>query len=161
MIIICNFEPGRSPCPGCGLSLPASEGLPEPRLNASAECWLVYGEVTGPAMTDPVLGELHQLTVDAYGAHHPRSDGPPIGLAFALIGLYLALDRGRTGLQVRDEHQRLARVRKRSGPPGARTTRASPSSPLRSCAIVRRSRPPVPSRPRPSVMTPARDTPGA
>lgn len=99
-------------CPGCGLSLPAAAGLPVPRFNASPECWRVYGEVTGPAMTDPVLGELHQLTVDTYAAHHPRAGSPPIGTAFALIGLYLSLERGMSGPRVRDEHHRLARVRR-------------------------------------------------
>jgi hypothetical protein len=79
-----------------------------PRLNASPECARLYGEVTGTAMTDPTLGRLHQLTVDAYAAQHPRDGGPPIATVFALVGLHLALDRDFSGLEVRGAHQRLA-----------------------------------------------------
>ena len=104
---------GVSTCPGCGLWLPVELSSPIPRLNASGECWRLYGEVTGKAMTDPVLGGLHQLTVDSYAAQHPRAAGPTITTAFALIGLHLALEKGCSGIQVRDAHQRLARERKR------------------------------------------------
>lgn len=37
---------------------------------------------------------------------------PAINTAFALIGLHLALDEGRSGIDVRDTHQRLARRRR-------------------------------------------------
>jgi hypothetical protein len=50
--------------------------------------------------------------VDTYAAQHPVADGPRIGLAFALIGLYLALDEGWRGDQVRDAHQLLASTAK-------------------------------------------------
>ena len=56
------------------------------------------------------LGRFHQLMVDAYAAQHPVADGSGIGLAFALIGLHLALDQGWRGDQVRDAHQALAGV---------------------------------------------------
>ena len=101
-------------CPGCGLELPAS-GLPrDPRRNTSAECWQLYGEVQGYALRHPELvRDLHQLSVDTYAAQHaPRDPGggpPPIGVAYALVGLYLALDRGRSGLEVRAAHQRMGR----------------------------------------------------
>ena len=44
-----------------------------------------------------------------------------INTAFALIGLHLALDEGRSGIDVRDTHQRLAApaadvARLRAGP---------------------------------------------
>ena len=95
-------------CPGCGLSLPAETGSPIPSLNASPECWRLYGEVTGAAMVDRALAGFHQLTVDTYPAQHSRPDGPPIATAFALIGLHLALDENWSGVAVRDAHQRLA-----------------------------------------------------
>ena len=92
-------------CPGCGLELPGSGLPPDPRHNASAECWQLYGEVQGYALRHPwLVRDLHQLTVDTYAAQHAPRDpggGPPIGVAYALVGLHLALDRGRTGLEVR------------------------------------------------------------
>jgi hypothetical protein len=98
-----------SVCPGCGLVLPdLAEAIPAPGLEASPECWALYGEVTGPAMSDPELAGWHQLTVDTYAAQHPLAGANPIRTAFALIGLHLALDRGWTGVQVRDAHKRLA-----------------------------------------------------
>jgi len=81
-------------CPGCGLELPAS-GLPsDPRRNASPECWQLYGEVQGYALRHlELVRDLHQLTVDTYAAQHaprdPGGDRPPIGVAYALVGLHL------------------------------------------------------------------------
>jgi hypothetical protein len=104
----------RSTCPGCGLELPAA-GLPrDPRRNASPECWRLYGEVQGFALDHPELvRDGHQLAVDAYAAQHaPRdaaAEAPPISVAYALVGLHLALDRGVPGVQVRAAHQRLGR----------------------------------------------------
>jgi hypothetical protein len=101
-------------CPGCGVRLPAS-GLPwDPRRNASPECWQLYGGVQGFELNHPELvRDLHQLTVDAYAAQHaPRGaagDVPPISVAYALVGLHLALDRGLSGTEVRAAHQRMGR----------------------------------------------------
>ena len=51
---------------------------------------------------------IHQHLVDAYGAQHARPDGPAIGAAFSLAGLYLAVERGFTGLQVQRIHMVMA-----------------------------------------------------
>jgi hypothetical protein len=101
-------------CPGCGLELPASGLAPDRRRNASAECWQLYGEVQGYALRHlRLVRDLHQLTVDTYAAQHapggPGEVPPPIGVAYALAGLHLALDRGRSGLEVRAAHQRMGR----------------------------------------------------
>jgi hypothetical protein len=56
----------------------------------------------------PQLGGLHQLTEDAYAAQHAGPRVPPIAMAFALIGLHLALDEGWSGTGVRSAHQYLA-----------------------------------------------------
>ena len=106
--------PGSVTCPGCGLELPATGLEPNPRREASAECWQLYGEVEGYTLRHPwLVRDLHQLGVDAYAAQHaPRDPGdgpPPIGVAYALVGLHLALDRGRTGPQVRAAHRRMGR----------------------------------------------------
>jgi hypothetical protein len=105
---------GSTTCPGCGLQLPGS-GLPwAPRRSASPECWQLYGEVQGFELDHvELVRDLHQLTVDAYAAQHaPRTVGgdvPAISVAYALVGLHLALDRGLSGVEVRAVHQRMGR----------------------------------------------------
>ena len=105
---------GSTTCPGCGLELPAS-GLPwDRRRVASPECWQLYGEVQGCALGHPrLVRDLQQLTVDAYAAQHAPREGaagvPPISVAYALVGLHLALDRGMAGVEVRGVHQRMGR----------------------------------------------------
>jgi hypothetical protein len=96
-------------CPGCALELPGSPDDATPRPGASAACWQLYGEVAGYETQHVAqLGRFHQLMVDAYAAQHPAENGPPIGLAFALIGLHLAIDEDWRGDQVRDVHRALA-----------------------------------------------------
>jgi hypothetical protein len=96
------------------LELPAS-GVPwEPRRNASPECWQLYGEVQGFELHHvELVRDYHQLAVDAYAAQHAARDVdgdiPPIGVAYALVGLHLALDRGMPGVQVRAVHQRMGK----------------------------------------------------
>jgi hypothetical protein len=104
---------GSTTCSGCGLQLPAG-GMPwDRRRNASLECWQLYGEVQGFELRHlGLVRDFHQLTVDAYAAQHaPRESGdvPPLSVAYALVGLYLALDRGVSGIEVRAAHQRMGR----------------------------------------------------
>jgi hypothetical protein len=99
-------------CPGCGLELPSAATEVSPRAGASAACWQLYGELAGyEAQHVALLGRYHQLMVDTYSAQHPVSGGSGIGLAFALIGLHLALDEGWRDGRVRDAHQALAATR--------------------------------------------------
>ena len=51
---------------------------------------------------------IHQHVVDAYGAQHLRQSTSTIGAAFALAGLYLAVDRSFTGRQVQKMHVLMA-----------------------------------------------------
>ena len=98
-----------SACPGCGLTLPVSDWPIDRRTNASPACWQLYLSVVGHELDHlPQLGGLHQLTLDAYGAQHAGDQVPPIGTAFSLIGLHLALDEGWSGNAVRAAHQHLA-----------------------------------------------------
>jgi hypothetical protein len=55
---------------------------------------------------------LHQNIVDAYAAQHVDEQTKPIRTVFALIGLYLTLEKGFTGRQVQQMHMRLAKQRK-------------------------------------------------
>jgi hypothetical protein len=58
---------------------------------------------------------IHQHVVDAWTAQHADEQTKPIGLTFALVGLYLHLERGFSGRQVQRAHMALGR-RKRSWP---------------------------------------------
>jgi len=76
---------------------------------ASEACHALYGEVAGyESQHIAELGRWHQLLVDTYAAQHAGKATPAMGTAFALIGLELALEEGRDGLEIRDAHQRLA-----------------------------------------------------
>lgn len=113
--------PAYSTCPGCGVRLPVSGAYADERYNASAECWQLYGELTAYTVTRGYGDFIHQLAVDAYGAQHAREDSRPIGLAFALFGLYFAFEKGYSGRQVQHMHMLLARRSKswpRFPPPG-------------------------------------------
>ncbi len=100
--------PAYRECPGCGVRLPDSGEEPDGRYNAAAECWRLYGELSAYTMTRGYGEFIHQLAVDTYAAQHVGESSRPIGAAFALIGLYLACDRGYTGRQVQHMHMLLA-----------------------------------------------------
>ena len=54
---------------------------------------------------------IHQHVVDAHAAQTATADGKPIGIFFALVGLYLYLEKGFTGRDVQVAHMKLARKR--------------------------------------------------
>jgi hypothetical protein len=60
---------------------------------------------------DPAF--IHQHVVDAYGAQHVRDSASTIGAAFAIAGLYLAVERRFTGRQVQKMHIVMAKASKR------------------------------------------------
>jgi Family of unknown function (DUF5946) len=97
-------------CPGCGLRLPVGGWEPDEPRTSSPECRQLLGEVTGFELTSiQLVRDLHQLTVDAYGAQHADAEGRLLRVPYSLVGLHLALDRGRSGLEVRRAHQRMGR----------------------------------------------------
>ena len=71
-----------------------------------------YNELAAYTLTrgDPAF--IHQHVVDAFAAQHATADSKPIGVAFALIGLYLHVERGRSGREVQQAHMRLGRRRR-------------------------------------------------
>ena len=95
-------------CPGCGVHLLVSDAYPDARYNASPACQQLYGQLTAYTLMQERGEFIHQLAVDAYAAQHVRENAPPIGVAFALIGLYLTCERGSTGRQVQHMHRLLA-----------------------------------------------------
>ena len=52
---------------------------------------------------------IHQHVVDTWAAQQAEEHSKPIGVIFALVGLYLHLERGFTGRQVQRAHIALAR----------------------------------------------------
>ncbi|EKU97664.1 hypothetical protein Lepto7375DRAFT_6896 [Leptolyngbya sp. PCC 7375] len=59
------------------------------------------------AHSDPSF--IHQHVVDAFGAQNAPEHDRSIGFTFALIGLYLYVEKGFTGKQVQQAHAQLAR----------------------------------------------------
>lgn len=99
-----------STCRGCQLELAATGLEPSRWAAGSPECELLYGELIGFEMSHLAqLGRFHQLSVDAYGAQHPTTEGSGIRRAYSLVGLHLALDRGYDGLRVRTFHQSMGK----------------------------------------------------
>ncbi|MDX2037774.1 MAG: DUF5946 family protein [Isosphaeraceae bacterium] len=97
-------------CPGCGLRLPCGEEVAASlQGSSSAECLRLCHELSLYTLAhgDPFF--IHQVVVDAYAAQHAGPESKPIGVAFALIGLCLLLERGHTGKAVQRAHMRLAR----------------------------------------------------
>lgn len=59
------------------------------------------------ARRDPSF--IHQHVVDAYAAQSADAASKPIKVAFALLGLYLLIDKSFTGAQVQRAHMQLGR----------------------------------------------------
>lgn len=62
---------------------------------------------------DPTF--IHQHVVDTWAAQHADQNTKPIGLTFALVGLYLHIEKGVTGRNVQRAHMIMAK-RKRDWP---------------------------------------------
>lgn len=62
--------------------------------------------------THPDPSFIHQYAVDAFAAQYADENTKPITLAFALIGLYLRIEKNFTGKEVQQAHIKLGKVRK-------------------------------------------------
>ncbi|MGC1461526.1 MAG: DUF5946 family protein [Terracidiphilus sp.] len=62
------------------------------------------------AHRDPAF--IHQNIVDAFAAQHADEASKPIYIVFALVGLYLHVEKSFTGKQVQLAHMELAKRRK-------------------------------------------------
>ena len=98
-----------STCPGCGLVLPDADRPQIERLNASAACQVVQDRVAAFEVDHLPLARFRQMRVDAYGAQHAGPPTPAIRVAYGLVGLHLALDRGVSGSGVRSAHALMGR----------------------------------------------------
>src|SRR5687768_1345624 len=74
-----------------------------------------YHELMAYTLGHGNVAFIHQHVVDAWAAQHASADDKPIRPAFALVGLYLKIERGFTGRQVQKAHMQLAQ-RKQSWP---------------------------------------------
>jgi hypothetical protein len=89
----------KTPCPGCG--------LPD-----ADQCQQLFNELSAYTLTHGGREFIHQHVVDAHGAQHGGGSPSNIRLAFSLIGLYLALEKGYTGREVQLAHMRLGKTRR-------------------------------------------------
>jgi|SRR5579859_3093110 len=83
----------------------------------------LYDELSLYTLSHRDVAFIHQHIVDAYAAQQAADQSKPIGIVFALIGLYLYLEKGFTGRQVQRMHMLLAKRRKqwpRLTPPEAK-----------------------------------------
>jgi hypothetical protein len=96
-------------CPGCGLILPKQQAELDLKYHASVECYQKYCELTFYTIGKQDIHFIHQHAVDAYAAQHSGGSMKPITTAFALIGLYYAVEHGFNGRQVQRIHTLLAR----------------------------------------------------
>jgi Family of unknown function (DUF5946) len=71
-----------------------------------------YTELSYYTLSHPDPRFIHQHAVDAFAAQQADSSTKAIAVAFALIGLYLHVERNETGKQVQHVHTLLARRRK-------------------------------------------------
>jgi len=55
---------------------------------------------------------IHQHVVDAFAAQTITENDKPIKLTFALVGLYLRVEKALSGKQVQEAHMRLARQKR-------------------------------------------------
>ena len=74
-----------------------------------------YHELCGYTLTHGDPRFIHQHVVDTHAAQTPLPGEKPIRLVFALVGLYLHLERGRTGREAQLAHMQMAK-RKREWP---------------------------------------------
>jgi hypothetical protein len=105
-----NLSDEFSICPGCGLKLLTEKPGLDARYNATQECRQLYDELAAFTLSlrDPDFP--HQTVVDAYTAQHYGPNIKPIGICFALIGLYLTFERGYTGREAQLAHIELGKL---------------------------------------------------
>lgn len=72
----------------------------------------LYHELSYYTLAHPGPSFIHQNIVDAFTAQHADANTKPIAIVFALIGLYLHVERNFTGRQVQKAHMQMAKQRK-------------------------------------------------
>jgi hypothetical protein len=80
------------------------------RIEASEQ--KAYDELQCYTLGHGDLGFIHQHVVDAWSAQHANEQTNPIRLTFALVGLYLHIERGFSGRQVQRVHMKLSQCKR-------------------------------------------------
>jgi hypothetical protein len=70
----------------------------------------LYNELAFYTLAHPDPAFIHQNVVDAYAAQHANESSKPIYIVFALIGLYLCVEKNFTGKQAQKAHMQLAKT---------------------------------------------------
>lgn len=70
-----------------------------------------YNQLCCYTLTHSGADFIHQHVVDAFAAQDATPNDKPIRLAFALVGLYLHVERGFSGREVQRAHMKLCRTR--------------------------------------------------
>jgi hypothetical protein len=81
--------------------------MPDSRAELDA-----YNELQAYTLAHGDPAFIHQHVVDAWIAQNASEQTKPIGLTFALVGLYLHVERGFSGGQVQRAHMTMARVKR-------------------------------------------------
>lgn len=84
----------------------ADTGNSQPKPHADQQA---YDELQAYTLAHGGAEFIHQHIVDAWAAQHADEHTKPIGLTFALIGLYLHVECGFSGRQVQRVHMDLGR----------------------------------------------------
>jgi len=98
----------RQPQTGADTTVPGA--TTDPTISRAEQA--ARDELSAYTLTHGDPGFIHQHVVDAFAAQHATAKSSAIGVAFALIGLYLHLARGYSGRQVQAAHRRLAQRRR-------------------------------------------------
>src|ERR1700730_9203459 len=75
-----------------------------------------YNELCGYTLTHGDASFIHQHVVDAFAAQRADAQSKPIGVTFALVGLYLHVEKQFSGRQVQRAHMQLARQNRQKRP---------------------------------------------
>ena len=67
-----------------------------------------YHELSAYTLGHGSAAFIHQHVVDAFAAQHADDRSKPIGVTFALVGLFLHVEKQWTGRQVQRAHMKLA-----------------------------------------------------
>jgi hypothetical protein len=90
-------------------------GLPIAKGKPMASEQDAYHELCAYTLLHGDPSFIHQHVVDAFAAQHATDETKPMGLTFALVGLFLHVEHKFSGKQVQRVHMQLAR-QKRSWP---------------------------------------------
>ena len=68
----------------------------------------LYDQLAFYTLAHPDPSFIHQLVVDAYTAQNADESSKSIAVVFAVVGLYLHVEKDYTGRQVQRAHMQLA-----------------------------------------------------